>query len=227
MMFHKEMMQLIIGYAFTGATVFLAVITLLSLVGWVKFADSSQQKKLFTILIVAIVGISVSSFAGLMRFDAANVAKSIEDKGVDEGIAEVGHEFAELLREMPLDQFEELRVFVDNLAARLDEMDSINDVAEFADARKDLAIQFGEFVVRIEDKAIKDSFESANGALEEILQLQEGLQVKPEIDTLILYMNEMNSLEESTILEGTTLRKRLDSFTNESEKLLQSIKLHQ
>lgn len=300
MMFHKEMMQLIIGYAFTGVIVFTAVLTVLSLVGWVKIVDSSQQKKLFSLLIVELVGIAVTFFAGFIRFDAAEVAKTIEisgkvegvrivsdrvmssigvqlqsssfndganlavardmitdiientskyfskeqsvndrveifadeltnqlsktlkvteQKGIEQGIAILGHEFAVFIREMPIARSDEYRDLLNNLATRLDEMNSIDDVAEFAELGKNFTSQFTEYVTEIENRAIQQSFESIASVIDKMRGMQ--VQVSPQqLDTLIGYMNDMRSFEEPQLLEeGANLFERLESFTIESEKL--------
>ena len=45
---HQELIRLTIAYTLAGAFVFTVVITCLSLVGWIRFADKKQQQKLFT-----------------------------------------------------------------------------------------------------------------------------------------------------------------------------------
>jgi len=284
--FHKEMMQIITGYTAVGVFVATAIITLLSLVGKARFVNGSQQKVLFSLLIVEIAAISVSSFAGLMRFDTAEVAESIQDKGrvevtdrlgvsvmrftdedivqdmltditentskyfsreqsvndrieifsneltnqlsktlevteqkgIEQGIAILGHEFAVFIREIPIVHSGEFRDLLNNLATRLDEMNSIDDVAEFAEFGKNFTSQFTEYVTEIENRAIQQSFEAFYGVLENMV---ERLPERPEqIDTLTNYVNDMRSFEEPQFLErGTNLFERLESFTNESEKL--------
>ena len=49
---HASIIQLIVGYTLTGALVFSVIVTCLSLVGWIKFADQAQQNRLFIVLIV-------------------------------------------------------------------------------------------------------------------------------------------------------------------------------
>jgi hypothetical protein len=76
---HAQLIQLIVGYALAGALVFTVVVTCLSLVGWVKFADQAQQNKLFIVLIVELVVISVGFFGGLLKFDAKSVEQKIRE----------------------------------------------------------------------------------------------------------------------------------------------------
>lgn len=67
---HQDIISLIIAYTLTGAFVFTVFITCLSLLGWVKFASSSQQSKLFVALILEVVVIGIGTFAGFLEFDA-------------------------------------------------------------------------------------------------------------------------------------------------------------
>ncbi len=57
---HIELMMLAIGYTVVGVFVFTAFVTCLSLTGMVKLVDRKQQQKLFRILIVEIVVLSVA-----------------------------------------------------------------------------------------------------------------------------------------------------------------------
>lgn len=74
---HAQLMKLIVGYTLTGALVFTVIITCLSLVNWITFADQNQQNKLFVILIVELVVISVGFFGGLLKFDPKSIEKKI------------------------------------------------------------------------------------------------------------------------------------------------------
>lgn len=78
---HVEVTQLIVGYSFAAVLAFTAIATAASLVGWIKFANESQQKKLFNLLIVELIVIGVGFFSDYMKFDANNVANAIIDKG--------------------------------------------------------------------------------------------------------------------------------------------------
>lgn len=74
---HQQIISLVIAYTLAGAVVFTVVITCLTLVGWVRLADENQQKKLFYILIVEVIGISVSFFGGFLRYDPVGVQRDI------------------------------------------------------------------------------------------------------------------------------------------------------
>ena len=74
---HDQIIKLVIGYTLMGAVVFTVVVTSLSLVGWVTFADPSQQQKLFYVLIVEIVGIAVGYFGGLLKLNPTKVREQI------------------------------------------------------------------------------------------------------------------------------------------------------
>src|SRR4051794_22468299 len=76
---HAQLIQLIVGYTLAGAVVFTVIVTCLSLVGWIKFADASQQNKLFGVLIVELIVICVGFFGGLLRFDAKSVEQKIRE----------------------------------------------------------------------------------------------------------------------------------------------------
>ena len=79
---HPELVKLLIAYTFVGALIFTVVITCLSLVGWIKFADPAQQKKLFSILIVELVGGCLAFFLNFLSLEYLPVAKSIGDKAI-------------------------------------------------------------------------------------------------------------------------------------------------
>ena len=64
---HDQIIRLVIAYTLTGAVVFTVIVTCLLLVGWMKFADSEQQQKLFYVLIVEIIAISVGYFSGFLK----------------------------------------------------------------------------------------------------------------------------------------------------------------
>jgi hypothetical protein len=74
---HDQIIKLVIGYTLMGAVVFTVIVTCLSLIGWVTFAESGQQQKLFYVLIVEIIGISVGYFSGLLKFNPAEVRQQI------------------------------------------------------------------------------------------------------------------------------------------------------
>ena len=76
---HQEIIKLVIAYTLAGAVVFTVIMTCLSLVGWIKFANPKQQNKLFYVLIVELVVISVTFFGNILRFDPMLVQNTIEE----------------------------------------------------------------------------------------------------------------------------------------------------
>lgn len=76
----SELIQLTIAYTFTAVLVFTAVITALSLIGKVRFADKSQQRTLFRVLIVELVIVGVGFFSGIFEFNANEVQRGIVTK---------------------------------------------------------------------------------------------------------------------------------------------------
>lgn len=78
---HQEVIQLVIAYTLAGAFVFTVIITCLSLIGWIKFADKKQQKKLFTCLIVELIAVSLGFFCGFLNFNPHQVAQDLVDQG--------------------------------------------------------------------------------------------------------------------------------------------------
>lgn len=67
---HTAIMKLAIGYSVVGAFVLTLAVTLLSLVGLVKFKKEKQQSILFAAVIVEIVVACLALFGGFMRVDA-------------------------------------------------------------------------------------------------------------------------------------------------------------
>jgi len=82
---HKEIITLIITYTFTGAIVFTVIVTCLSMVGIIKFADKEQQKKLFSILIVELIVIAVGVFSGFLEFNPKQAVESVEKPAIAQG----------------------------------------------------------------------------------------------------------------------------------------------
>ena len=76
----SELIKLIIAYTFTAVLVFTAVITALSLIGKVRFAEQAQQRTLFRVLIVELVIVSIGFFGGFLKFDANEVQREIVTK---------------------------------------------------------------------------------------------------------------------------------------------------
>ena len=79
---HQEIIQLIIAYTLVGAFVFTVIITCLSIVGWIQFANHKQQNKLFTVLIVEIVVIGVSFFGNFLNYNPKQVSENIETQAI-------------------------------------------------------------------------------------------------------------------------------------------------
>jgi hypothetical protein len=75
---HAEFIELIIAYTLVGAFVFTVIITCASLIGWVRFADPAQQKKLFVALIVELVAICLGSFSDLLKLNPNQVQKEVQ-----------------------------------------------------------------------------------------------------------------------------------------------------
>ncbi|HVS17722.1 MAG TPA: hypothetical protein VMT18_03905 [Planctomycetota bacterium] len=81
------LMQLVVGWTLVGGFVFTVVVTCLSLVGWVRFADPAQQRRLFAVLVVElIVGVGGNAL-GAWRFDAGAVGTDIHAGGRLDGAA--------------------------------------------------------------------------------------------------------------------------------------------
>ncbi len=83
---HIQLIQLVVAYTLAGAFVFTVFVTCLSLVGWIKFANSKQQQKLFATLIVEVVAVSIGFFGGLLKFDPKQVQQNIEQVKLDEQV---------------------------------------------------------------------------------------------------------------------------------------------
>jgi hypothetical protein len=70
---HAAIIKLVIAYTLLGAFIFTVIITCLSLIGIVKFANPGQQRKLFAVLIVELVVICVGVFADFLQFSPKEV----------------------------------------------------------------------------------------------------------------------------------------------------------
>lgn len=75
------MMKLVIGWTIVGGFVFTMIVTCLSLVGWIKFADPRQQQKLFYALIIEVVVLAGAMVLRGARLDVKNVAREVETHG--------------------------------------------------------------------------------------------------------------------------------------------------
>jgi len=89
---HREIIQLVIAYTLTGALVFTVIITCLSLVGWIKFQDKSQQKKLFQVFVVQLCVFAVGFYAGMLKLDPIQVKDNIAARGADQILGELSKE---------------------------------------------------------------------------------------------------------------------------------------
>ena len=81
----NPMMQLAVGWILVGAFAFTVLLSCLSLPGWVKFADKSQQKKLFGTVIVQLVVTAGANAVGVVRLDPEPVKQEIKSEGKTEG----------------------------------------------------------------------------------------------------------------------------------------------
>jgi chromosome segregation ATPase len=75
---HADIIKLIIGYTLTGAFVFTVIITCLSLIGIVKFADPAQQRRLFGVLVVELVVGCVGIYFGFLNVDPKKVQEQVQ-----------------------------------------------------------------------------------------------------------------------------------------------------
>jgi hypothetical protein len=111
------MMMLVVGWTLVGGFVFTVIVTCLSLVGWIRFADKSQQKKLFLVLIVELVlGVGAKAL-GKVTLNATGVENAIADEGKKAGRTEGALDVTRTLLEpgaAPL-QREQLTAIVDRL----------------------------------------------------------------------------------------------------------------
>ncbi|HPA19479.1 MAG TPA: hypothetical protein PLU30_17160 [Verrucomicrobiae bacterium] len=76
---HVAIIKLIIAYTLVGAFVCTAIITVLSLPGWIRVADKSQQKKLFAVLIVEGAVGCVGVFFNFLNLDPKTAQKAVEE----------------------------------------------------------------------------------------------------------------------------------------------------
>ena len=84
-----EMMKLVIGWTIVGGFVFTVLVTCLSLVGWIRFADRKQQQKLFYVLIVEVVVGLGAKAAGGASYDTKDAKKEQQQHGSNIAFEEV------------------------------------------------------------------------------------------------------------------------------------------
>lgn len=71
------LIQIIVAYTLVAVFVFTAFITSLSMVGIVKFAHPWQQKTLFNVLIIEIVGVAIGFWGNMLTFNPNEVKTNI------------------------------------------------------------------------------------------------------------------------------------------------------
>jgi predicted nucleic acid-binding Zn-ribbon protein len=76
--FHVAIIKLAISYTLALAFVFTVVITCLSMLGWVKFADPKQQKRLFVAVVVQLAVGSVGVFFDFLKINPTEVKEQIQ-----------------------------------------------------------------------------------------------------------------------------------------------------
>jgi hypothetical protein len=81
-----EAMKLEIGWTVVMAFDFTTAATCGSLVGWVRFANRTQQQGLYTALILEVVVFAGTSAAGVARFSPAQVSAELKSEGGAEAI---------------------------------------------------------------------------------------------------------------------------------------------
>jgi hypothetical protein len=74
-------MSLVVGWTLVGAFVFTVIITCLSLLGWAHFVDKTQQRTLFTAVIIELVLAFGAQLVGVARFQPAPVRESLKAEG--------------------------------------------------------------------------------------------------------------------------------------------------
>lgn len=102
MLIHSEMLKLIVAYTLVGAFVFTVLLTVLSLPGWIRFADARQQQKLFGVLVVQLVVGCVGFFLGFLNLSPAGTAERIEQP-FSEAAAAALEQSARILERRPID----------------------------------------------------------------------------------------------------------------------------
>lgn len=78
MISHAELIKLIIAYTITGVILFTAIVTCLSLVGWIKIVDSAVRKTLYTTLITSSASLGIGIFTNLLNINPASTAEAIQ-----------------------------------------------------------------------------------------------------------------------------------------------------
>ncbi|HUG12206.1 MAG TPA: hypothetical protein VMM36_14405 [Opitutaceae bacterium] len=97
--FHVAIIKLAISYTLALAFVFTVIITCLSMLGWVRFADPKQQKRLFVAVVVQLAVGSVGVFFDFLKINPAEVKEQIQAPIVEQRDA-VEAEKQEVAREL-------------------------------------------------------------------------------------------------------------------------------
>jgi tetratricopeptide (TPR) repeat protein len=96
---HREIIYLIFGYSLTAVFVFTAIVTCLSLIGWVSFASKRQQRSLFAVLVIeAMVG-GVGIAFGWLKYDTGETVRIIEDRLNNENFYKMSPAASELFED--------------------------------------------------------------------------------------------------------------------------------
>lgn len=184
---HAQLIQLIVAYTLTGALVFTVIITCLSLVGWIKFADQAQQNKLFAVLIVELVVVSVGFFAGLLKFDAKSVEQKIREveqyKALSTGLnkfifaTEILHEFLSNQWTTKSSMVSSVTEYNDAITGlRTNEASNLQLLQIHPDENK--AVQFAEIMELV--KRIDKSVHDLNDELEKVSILGTQEKIAPD-----------------------------------------------
>ena len=116
--FHVAIIKLAISYTLALAFVFTVVVTCLSLLGWVKFADPKQQKRLFAAVVLELAVGCVGVFFGFLNFNSTEVTEEIQAPLV------VKIDEAELARDRARAELEQVEGALAGLKQERTELDS-------------------------------------------------------------------------------------------------------
>ena len=167
---HAQVIQLIIAYTLVGAFVFTVIVTLLSMVGWIKFADKSQQTKLFSILIVELIIGVLGFFFNFLNYSPSGVQEQIQEEIRNDSALETLSSYVQIL--------------TDSVKTQIPPDYSVLD-AEFA------LLKFpADSEIATEHKAILDIFSTAKDiSPEEIFMTDENTRHRIEtfIQNVIVY----------------------------------------